>query len=357
MISSLLASRKRSDNRKKQQDNGLQTADRKQTSRSAGSSRALKIRRIGHSPESLGVDTPSPGFSDSSTTTSTLPRVDRSEFISREHLNVDYEPGRLSTRICVLDDRRSRHARRKHAQADRWNKDVLPSLIRPYMKFTQGLLSPLATSANSPPTICQCGGKHRNLGVLFVSMEQLEDIVLDVCACRSATVQILERGFFPCAPVYPTLAVSLNMLEFVAALFLHIAPNERAWAATVVGYLKARGHEFATGDSLRRRFSNALAYYQVLVRLVNAEMDRIIEKDKGTIETELDESTPANARAYHNVQTQPVFGPSCPALIHPDPDATTNNPVLNNQTGPSTYLRSRCALCFGGNHADSSDMK
>jgi hypothetical protein len=352
MISSVLTSRRRKDKRKKSQGDELGTTS-EQTSLSAESSRAPKNRRIRHSSETLGVDTPSPGFLDTAAT-ATLPRVERSEFISREHLEIDYGPGLVSARVCVLDDRRSRHARRKHAQADRWNKDVLPLLIRPFMKFTRGLLSPPAAGASSPPIICQCGGRHRNLGVLFVSMEQLEDVVLDVCACRSAAVQILERGFFPCAPLYPTLAVSLHMLEFVAALFLHTAPNERAWAATVVGYLKARGYEFATGDSFRRRFSNALAYYQVLVRLVNAEMDRILEKDKGGVETELDERTPANAREYHNVQTRPEV--TTRASVHPDPDAATNDVPLNNQTGPSAYLKSRCALCFGGNHADSSDM-
>ncbi|KAF9508425.1 hypothetical protein BS47DRAFT_1373667 [Hydnum rufescens UP504] len=63
-------------------------------------------------------------------------------------------------------------------------------------------------------------------------------------------------------------------------------------------YLKARGHEFATADSLRRRFANALSHYQVLVRLVNAEMAKIID-------------------SFH---------------------------------GPSIYLQSRCPLCFGGGH-------
>ncbi|KAF9506000.1 hypothetical protein BS47DRAFT_1305850 [Hydnum rufescens UP504] len=60
-----------------------------------------------------------------------------------------------------------------------------------------------------------------------------------------------SAGFFPCAPLFPTLAVSLDMLEFVASLFLHTAPNERAWAATLVEYLKAHGYEFATGDSFQ----------------------------------------------------------------------------------------------------------
>ncbi|KAF9504089.1 hypothetical protein BS47DRAFT_1308770, partial [Hydnum rufescens UP504] len=72
---------------------------------------------------------------------------------------------------------------------------------------------------------------------------------LEVCLCHTAGIQLIEHSFFPCTPLCPSLAVSLDMLEFVASLFLNMAPNERAWAAMVVEYLRACGHEFAMGDS------------------------------------------------------------------------------------------------------------
>ncbi|KAF9519022.1 hypothetical protein BS47DRAFT_1258875, partial [Hydnum rufescens UP504] len=50
-------------------------------------------------------------------------------------------------------------------------------------------------------------------------------------------------GVFPCAPVSPSLAVSLDMLEFVAELFVHVAPNERAWVATLEKYLNACSYQ------------------------------------------------------------------------------------------------------------------
>ncbi|KAF9518057.1 hypothetical protein BS47DRAFT_1359105 [Hydnum rufescens UP504] len=58
-------------------------------------------------------------------------------------------------------------------------------------------------------------------------MEWLEDNVLE----------LIEHGYSPCTPLHPTLAVSLDMLEFAATLLLHIAPNERAWAETIVVWL------------------------------------------------------------------------------------------------------------------------
>lgn len=277
----------------------------------------------------------------------------RSEYTNWQHLDVQYEGQNSSTKIQILEDRRSRHARRKHAQADRWSRDVLPSLIRPFMKVTRERFSKSSTGTPGTPIICRCGGEHRTLGVLCVSMEQLENIVLEVCSCRTAAVQLVERGFFPCAPLYPTLAVNLDMLEFVASLFLNLAPNERAWAATVVEYLKARGHEFVTEDSFRRRFSNALAYYQVLVRLVRAEITRIVEDDKAGLNPQLDEKTPINERIYLTVQSDPKLFPT-PNTVQMNVTPMATAPASTSR--PSAYLRSRCPLCFGGSYTDSPNM-
>ncbi|KAF9503385.1 hypothetical protein BS47DRAFT_1309826, partial [Hydnum rufescens UP504] len=49
--------------------------------------------------------------------------------------------------------------------------------------------------------------------------------------------QLIKWGLFPCLPVYPALAVSLNMPEFVSTLFVHLAPNETAWADALTLFL------------------------------------------------------------------------------------------------------------------------
>ncbi|KAF9520670.1 hypothetical protein BS47DRAFT_1357464 [Hydnum rufescens UP504] len=154
-------------------------------------------------------------------------------------------------------------------------------------------------------------------------MEQLEEVVLTVCPCSLAAIQLVEHSFFPCAPLFPTLAVSLNMLKFVASLFLHMAPNERAWAVTLVEYLKACGYEFATGDSFWQCFSNALVHYQVLVQLVRAEITRIVQDDKRGLISELDEKTPVHEWGYLNVQSNPkLFANSTPTNASANAPAT-----------------------------------
>ncbi|KAF9502905.1 hypothetical protein BS47DRAFT_1310521 [Hydnum rufescens UP504] len=60
-------------------------------------------------------------------------------------------------------------------------------------------------------------------------MEYLEDIDLVVCSCHPAAIQLVSQGLFPCSPLALTLAVSMDMLEFVSDLFVNMAPNEQAW--------------------------------------------------------------------------------------------------------------------------------
>ncbi|KAF9509189.1 hypothetical protein BS47DRAFT_1301796 [Hydnum rufescens UP504] len=161
-------------------------------------------------------------------------------------------------------------------QAHCWSTSVLPTLIRPYMRF-QRECSGAHQAEEQSWFVCKCGSQHHSLEVVCVHMEHVEDITLDICKCRPALVQLVQCGFFPCSLVHPTLAVSLDMLEFIAKLFLHIAPNERGWAATLVKYLKAHRYHFMTADSFHHHFANALAHYQQLVRLVNAEVEKLVD--------------------------------------------------------------------------------
>lgn len=78
--------------------------------------------------------------------------------------------------------------------------------------------------------------------------------VITLCTCKSPALQLLERGLFPCAPVYPSLAVDLNMLEFVNELFVNAAPNTTAWCETLESFLGNRRYKLAARVS--SNFSN-----------------------------------------------------------------------------------------------------
>ena len=266
------------------------------------------------------------------------------------------QPVRAS-RIHIVTDTRSRHARAKEAAAIRWNHVIIPSLIQPFMLFErERLLSPAERTVQTEEP-CRCGKKWRVLNIICVYFERLESITLNVCGCqsRTAATQLVMRGLFPCAPLHPSLAVSMDMLEFVAELFVQQAPNERAWAATLEIFLKRRGFRFPANDSLRRRFASALAQYQVLVRVVNQEMSAIINSCRGRsssgrrteAQAVCDDHPALTVEGSESIRGLDVKTP-IPERKYPN----IHNSVSPHRNGdnelPSLYLQSRCPSCFGG---------
>lgn len=64
---------------------------------------------------------------------------------------------------------------------------------------------------------------------------------MDVCHCTPAPLALLRRGFFGCAPVHPSIAVDMKMLDLVTRLFLNMAPNTTAWCETLDSFLREQG--------------------------------------------------------------------------------------------------------------------
>ncbi|KAG2356538.1 hypothetical protein BDR07DRAFT_1182793, partial [Suillus spraguei] len=84
------------------------------------------------------------------------------------------------------------------------------------------------------------------------------------CPCFPAHLQLLRRGLFSCAPVAPSLAVDLHVLEFVCLLFICQSPNHTAWCNAVETFLDGMGYKLTLMHSLRHHFANAFHLYQVL---------------------------------------------------------------------------------------------
>ncbi|KAF9516417.1 hypothetical protein BS47DRAFT_1360268 [Hydnum rufescens UP504] len=120
-------------------------------------------------------------------------------------------------------------------------------------------------------------------------------------------------------------------------LFLHIAPNERGWAATLVKYLKAHGYYFMTADLFHHSLCQCtLAHYQQL-RLKNWWIVREPIVVKIVWHPSWTETTPVNGREYSNAQNTATF--------------------LSDHNIPSTYLQTWCPLCFGSNSSENGDLK
>lgn len=209
------------------------------------------------------------------------------------------------------------------------------------------------------------------------------------CKCRPAAVQLIEVGLFPCAPYRPTLAIDLNVLDFVRILFLNIAPNVTAWCKAMELYLIARSHKlqysvwqiyilrFAYSplvqDNLRKRFGYALLWFTHLHNQVQVYVDALIqhpETDAVTLPPLSDDggegASTFRAPPSSPTPAGPAHARSRDTSAHPSPsigqrrkrrgdgDDSFDDELGGGDgdaplTQPTEYLRGRCPACFGSN--------
>ncbi|KAG6912904.1 hypothetical protein DXG01_011196, partial [Tephrocybe rancida] len=202
----------------------------------------------------------------------------------------------------------------------------------------------------------------------------------------------------------PHLKFHFKVLDFISTLFLHIAPNNTGWTDTVETFLTKQGYKLAAEGSLRKRFGNALVWYNVLQDATTHHIDQVlriarrraIEIDDGMdISQEFEEGDPfsspcgrqSNPPPFSNEDSSPeslrYLPPSqspqmplqSPRTPHHHPtveddddgddilitgrkrgrredveDTEPSNPFPDPaaRVRPSDYLRARCPLCFGG---------
>lgn len=53
--------------------------------------------------------------------------------------------------------------------------------------------------------------------------------------------QLLRHGFFACAPIKPSMAVDIDMLEYARTQQLTQSPNDSAFAVCLEGTLRGKG--------------------------------------------------------------------------------------------------------------------
>ncbi|KAG1809553.1 hypothetical protein EV424DRAFT_1473854 [Suillus variegatus] len=178
-----------------------------------------------------------------------------------------------------------------------WTDEIIPSLIAPYLTYLRKSASLRDRIELQPDEVAtfQCKSPCR----WRISR-------IECCPCAPAPLQLLSCGYFACAPIAPSLAVDLQLLELVKTLFVHITPNTTAWCETLEVFLAGRGYHLTTKDNLRRWFGNAYHWYSVLFMSADDHLSNLIGTHR------------------------------------PLPPSSTEG-----LTRPSDYLRSRCMICFG----------
>ncbi|KAL0059175.1 hypothetical protein AAF712_014098 [Marasmius tenuissimus] len=261
------------------------------------------------------------------------------------------------------------HMRRRTNQVSRWNSEILPQLLGPYMALlrqTQNLrLEPDFASTLLP---CTCPGNTISLEVTVVTFDRLDKIRLFVCHCpdKRAAIQLLQRGLFPCAPLHPTLAVDMKLLDLVTKLFLRVPPNQTAWSSALEDFIAARGYRLQGEDPLRRRFANALQWYNALQFRCEAHLDGLVAEQRQILLEEREqpssETSDEEERFWTGDGSMPhenerpggrTVGDESGSDDEDQGGARKRRKVdferpKSTLRRPSEYLRSRCPLCFGG---------
>ncbi|KAI6025668.1 hypothetical protein F5J12DRAFT_715399, partial [Pisolithus orientalis] len=100
---------------------------------------------------------------------------------------------------------------------------------------------------------------------------------LAICPCAPVALQLLQMGYFPSAPLGPTLAVSLQLLSLVRQVFMCMPPNISAWCKSLEAYLASMGYKVDTKEGICRRFSNAYHWYCILEISVDEYVQQHLE--------------------------------------------------------------------------------
>ncbi|THU85905.1 hypothetical protein K435DRAFT_684691 [Dendrothele bispora CBS 962.96] len=191
---------------------------------------------------------------------------------------------------------------------------------------------------------------------------EYESIRLWASDCRPAAIQLIGSGLFPCAPVYPSLAVDIRMLDFVTRLFLRISPNHTAWCGAVEDFLRCQGYRLEGKDPLRRRFGNTLQWFNSLQASCETYISGLLNDTRQVLQDDAGEVGGGLGR--HAIPIEEVRDEdSCAVEVDfkytdsiVDENGSSKRRRSDNHdirpsrphSRPSEYLRTRCPVCFGG---------
>ncbi|KAK7434118.1 hypothetical protein VKT23_020366 [Stygiomarasmius scandens] len=303
----------------------------------------------------VGLNGDSPAEFDKEEVVTAVPNTQHTD---RDHESVPLE---LHNEEVLFSPSKSTHRAKRDRQWKRWLKEVIPSLVEPYMELLERTDNLRLTAGLQLSSRCSCAF-GRYLSIAIIRFTGIEKINVWFCsACSPISPQLVKSGLFPCAPFAPSLAVDICMLDFLARLFLRISPNVTAWCSALQDYLQQQGYWLQGQDPLRRRFGNCLLWFNSLQDATRAHVKSQLEQTRSSLlqlpivsplePSPVDSIPSASIPSAH--QKRKRSEPSSrihtsdqqqsePPLIYGPP------PVPSPSTRISAYLRSRCAMCFGG---------
>ncbi|KAF8191905.1 hypothetical protein K438DRAFT_1919325 [Mycena galopus ATCC 62051] len=263
------------------------------------------------------------------------------------------------------------HRRKREAQWKRWQQSVLPTLLPELacLFYETKSLRDLDSHQQQQRTACTC--KLKTLKIAILHFSSIEDVELQICKCPSGSsaVQLMRLGTFGCAPLEPSVAVDLRVLEFARNLFLQISPNTTAFTLAFERVLSSMGFQLQHQNSLRRRFGNCLMWYTHLRNLMKEHYRVKIETVHEEVYDPEIPISPPRGRTTDRDTTPGRSSSSSSTSSACTATPTTPTPAARNASrkrvpfpeppprlDPSKYLRRRCPACFGNLKHDQNEI-
>ncbi|TEB24645.1 hypothetical protein FA13DRAFT_1638343 [Coprinellus micaceus] len=142
---------------------------------------------------------------------------------------------------------------------------------------------------------------------------------------------LMEHGLFPSAPSQPHIAFSIELLGFFRELFIKSTDAMNSMAGALNSHYRARGFRLTNSDGeeildpFRKSMSNALQWFECVIKLVDEKTEAIIEAA---------ETLCAKA---------PIYGPEIPPQ-----SGEKGFKVDELWQYCARLLRELCPACFGG---------
>ncbi|KAK7459462.1 hypothetical protein VKT23_009445 [Stygiomarasmius scandens] len=281
-----------------------------------------------------------------------------------QHTDADLEsvPLEHCSYETPISPSKNTHKKKKDRQWKRWLKEVILSLVEPYMDLLRRTDNLHLSASLQLRNRCSCNTGGCYLDVAVIRFTGIEKISVWFCSsCCPTAPQLLRSGLFPCAPFAPSLSVDICMLDFLARLFLRISPNVTAWCGVLEDYLHQQGYWLQGQDPLRQCFRNCLLWFNSLQDAVRACVKSGLENVRaGQLQQSSDDPITAD------VSVAPITAPAVEEAVSEFEQVASvrenqqkrkhmdERPVYGPFLPPSwpscasAYLRSYCAICFGG---------
>ncbi|KAH6910031.1 hypothetical protein BKA70DRAFT_1101473 [Coprinopsis sp. MPI-PUGE-AT-0042] len=219
---------------------------------------------------------------------------------------------------------------------DRWS-NLIPSLVDPLLNYQRSTYR--KDIPDIPDTLCCCSKPN--------------ECLFSFTTCATLPHILVNFGLFPTAPQQPRTAVSVDLLEFIRALFERSSEATQALAHALNTYYSRRGfylynnNDENTIEPFHRGLGYAIQWFNILLVEVERRKDDALLRALEIVKAQQNDLLPTPELGIEQSNAPPPDGDpfvsqAQPKLAsHPDQDLSSGE--------CERFLQELCPLCFGGN--------